>query len=80
MSEMQRVEIVERFNDSLKKAVSRCRQLSILHGNTNWNVIADSLDKHRTDGLQFARAKSRSDSEIEADIEKHKILNMPTKH
>lgn len=65
---MEAHEIRERFNESMKRAVCRCRELSIIMENTQFNKWADSLEGLRLHGISVAKAKSQSKIEIEKDM------------
>lgn len=74
MSEMELIETKERFNESMKRAVSRCRELSIAQKKHTWNQIADSLDGLRIKGMQMIDSKGLSKADIDRDIELHKKI------
>lgn len=74
MSEMEIIETKERFNESMKRAVSRCRELSIAQKKHIWNQIADSLDGLRVRGMAMIDSKGLSKIDIDRDIELHKKI------
>lgn len=57
-----------RFDENMKRAASRCRELSVVMKNTQFNKWADALDGLRLQGLSIANAKSQSKTEIEKDM------------
>lgn len=61
-------EIRERFDENMKRAVSRCRELSVAMKNTQFNKWADALDGLRMQGLSIAHAKTQSKTEMEKDM------------
>lgn len=68
MSEMELNEIKNRFDDHMKRAVSRAKELAVLLKQPLYNNWAISLDRMRVQGLYMADAKSRSNSDIETDM------------
>ncbi len=68
---MELAESKERFNESLLRAVSRCREIGVQSNNIIWATIANSLDELRQNGMLFANAKSVSKSQVEADIKSY---------
>lgn len=77
MSNMERAEVIERFDVSLKRAADRARALAKSERNTNWIKIAISIEGIREKGLVLANAKSLSKVQIFADIEHQKKLLNP---
>ncbi len=67
---MQRNESLERFDESLKRAVSRCKEIA-LQSHPLWENIAKSLDEIRIKGVNFANASGRTTSQINDDIKAH---------
>ena len=63
-----------RFDESMKRAISRCKELAIALQTPMWNDIADSLNGLRLKGVTMANAKGRSKFEIESDINSHKDI------
>lgn len=65
---MELSETRERFNESMKCAVSRCREIGSQSHNLMWAAVANSLETLRLKGLKMANSKSQSKSEVEADL------------
>lgn len=63
MSEMTEGESFERFDENMKKAVSRANELGIASGNEDWMAVAKNLELFRTTGAKLHRAKALSRSE-----------------
>lgn len=68
MSEMELNEIKSRFDESLKRAVSRAKELAIALKQPLYNNWATSLDRMRVQGIFLAESKSRTKLEVESDI------------
>lgn len=64
MSDMTLAETTERWNESLKAASSRCRELGAAQGKTEWLDIASHIDGLRNKGMTMIKAKSMSREEI----------------
>lgn len=69
MSDMTLQESIERFNEGLKKAASRARELAVAQKNNNWRTIADNLDgiRHKGRTLYQSHALSRQETLVIAD-------------
>lgn len=65
-------ESIERFDESMKRAASRAKELSVIYANPTWGAISKSLMDLGARGKELALAKSRSRSDIDRDIELHK--------
>lgn len=61
---MEEIEIFERFNEGLKKAASRCRELSKLQKNSDWAKTAFQIDKFLAHGTELYKAKALSRQEV----------------
>lgn len=72
MTEMAKSETIERYNESMKRAASRAKELAIAQNFPLWNAIAESLETMRLNGMTLANAKGRSKFQVERDIEDHK--------
>lgn len=74
MSEMTEAESFERFEEGLKKAASRARELGILFASDKWAEIAASFDLMRRNGAKFYHGAAISRQEalrmIDAEISK----------
>lgn len=57
---MERNESIERFEEGLKKAASRARELGKAQSNTNWEKVALGLDQMRSNGMAMYHAKAIS--------------------
>lgn len=68
MAEIERRESLGRFDDSMKRAVSRARELAIILKQPLYNKWADSLDRMRVQGVYLGDAKSRSHTDVESDL------------
>ncbi len=73
MSEMNIKESVEWFEEGLKKAASRARELGRMQNNKHWDSVAEQLDQLRFNGTYMARAYSRAMSVILEDVEKYRV-------
>lgn len=71
MSEMTEGESSERFNENMKKAVSRARELALVSGNTDWMAVADNLEMLRSTGMKLHHAKSLSRAEALRMLDEH---------
>ena len=71
---MELIETKERFNESMKRAASRCRELSVAQKKHLWNQIADSIDSLRVKGMTMINSKGLSKADIDSDIELHKKI------
>lgn len=60
---MEQFESFERFDESMKKAASRCRELGTMVKDKNWLNIAHQLDAlvHKGREIYGAKAISRQD-------------------
>lgn len=65
---MELAESRDRFDESMKRAVSRCREIGNMNHNLMWHGLANSLEKIRLRGVSMANAKGQSKSEIESDL------------
>lgn len=65
---MELEESRNRFDESMKRAVSRCREIGNQNQNLMWHGMANSLEKIRLKGVKMANSKGQSKSEIEADL------------
>lgn len=65
---MELNEIKTRFDESLKRAVSRARELAVKLKQPLYNNWATSLDRMRVQGMHLAESKSRSKMQVESDI------------
>lgn len=71
MSEMTPQESIERYNEGLKKAASRARELGKLQKNKYWDQIANSLDGIRDQGLKLFYGRPLTEQEVQQMIDKH---------
>lgn len=69
MSEMTLNESIERFEQGLRKASSRARQLSKIQGSKSWEQIAINLDQLRQKGrlMYSQKGLTRQETLILAD-------------
>lgn len=65
---MEANESIERFNESMKKSISRAKELGKLMKYKPWLDIATSLENRRLVGLDLARKKSLNKQEINENI------------
>lgn len=72
MSEMSIKESIEWFEEGLKKAASRARELGRMQKVKHWDVIAKELDTFRTNGVYMANSYSRAWSAILNDVEHYR--------
>jgi hypothetical protein len=70
MSDMERVESIERYREGLKKAADCCRQLGAAQKNRQWNQIAFNLEGILQKGTTIYRNKSISRSDALAMIDR----------
>ena len=68
MSDMTFGESWERFNESLKRAGSCCRELSVMQNYPVWLEISESLEGLRAKGSKMAREKQISKAELDRQI------------
>ena len=68
MSEMELNEIKSRFDESMKRAVSRANELATIMKQPLYNQWAKALDRMRVQGMYMSNAKSRSKMQIESDV------------
>lgn len=68
MSHMELNESLERYNESLKRAASRARELAVITKKPLFRNWAVSLDGLRKRGLEMANKTARSKTEIESDL------------
>jgi len=61
----------ERYNESLKRAVSCCKELAALKKFDTWKNIAVSLEGLRLKGATMMKAKSEGRGEIERQIKQY---------
>lgn len=57
---MEKIETIERFKESLKKAASHCRSLAKAQQNNSWLQVADQLEVMLARGEQIYRSKAIS--------------------
>lgn len=69
MSDMSSQETIERFVEGLKKAASRCRELSKIQKNKMWLNVASGFDNMRINGVKIYEAASLSRQEILATVD-----------
>lgn len=60
MRETTEKEAMMRFNEGLKKAISRAKMLARAQQNNHWLKIASGLDTIRVNGLKMANGKPLS--------------------
>lgn len=68
MTTMELAESSRRYNESLKRAVSRCKELARILNQPLFLQWAKSLDGIRIQGSQLANAKGRTKTQVESDI------------
>ncbi len=68
MSEMSEKETLERFDEGLKMAVSRAKELAQAQQNEGWVLVGIILERIRTDGLKLAKSKGITQQSAEAMI------------
>ncbi len=69
MSEIERHEAAQRFDESMKRAVSRAKELAILLNQPMYNKWATGLDRMRVQGIHLAGAKSRTKGQVTSDLD-----------
>jgi len=72
MSNMELNESLERFEESLKRAASRARELAKIQRNHMWLQIAKSYEGFLDKGGKLARSRSRGKDQINTDIDNYK--------
>jgi hypothetical protein len=77
MSDMTAHEAVERFDQGMKKAASRARELAAAQKNRHWNKLAFQLEKIRDEAMRFYAAKPLTEQEVTRIVER-RISEMPT--
>lgn len=77
MTEMSRKDSIARFNEHMKRAVSRVHELAAIGHNAQWRGIAVALDALRDKGLYLADAKSISRTQIESELAAHQKTLIP---
>ncbi len=70
---MERNESIERFEEGLKKASSRARELGKAQNNSNWEKIAIGLDQMRSNGMAMYHAKAISRATALALLDKKEL-------
>ena len=83
MSEMTTTEILERFNESLKLAASRSREMYTIYKNKLWLDIAKSLDGIRDNGCKMALGTPLTERQVNELLDAKKaadIMKQETKH
>ena len=68
MSELSTAESFERFNEGLKKASSRAKELGRVQKNANWDKISEMLDGIRAKGEVFYKSKSLAEHQVQQMI------------
>lgn len=68
---MNENESIERFNESMKKAASRARELAAVLNSQDWTSVAANLDKLRATGLKLHAAKALSRAETLRMLDEH---------
>lgn len=82
MSEMNTAQILEHYNDGLKLASSRAREMFTLTGNRLWIEIANSLDGIRENGGRMAVSRALTRHQVIDILDKKKAAAVAkeTKH
>lgn len=82
MSEMGLSETFERFNESMKRAVSRAKELGHAQKNNSWFQVATHLEKLRQNGDHMYRHQvlTRSQTLAMLDARTEKAIAAETKH
>lgn len=82
MSEMTTTEILERYNEGLKKASARAREMFSVTENKMWLDIAVSLDGIRVNGEKMARGKALTEKQVLdiLDAKKAEKIMKETRH
>lgn len=68
MSTMELKESSKRFDESMKRAVSRCHELATALKQPLFTQWANSLENIRLQGVHMANAKGRGKMDIEKDL------------
>lgn len=71
MSDMTLIESVERFDESLKRASSRAKELGRLHNDKSWNSLASAIDGLRKNGIDIYESKQMSRQDVLSFLDKH---------
>lgn len=69
MSTMELKESSSRYDESMRRAVARCKELAITLKQPLFNQWAKSLESIRLQGVHMANAKGRTKLQIDSDIE-----------
>lgn len=78
MSELSKAEVIERFDQGLREAASRCRELGKLQNKpVLWNQIATSLDTMRKNGELLIKQGQISQEDVLAGLSRY---HESTKH
>ena len=64
-------ESAERFDESMKKAAARARELGQVQNSEDWLNVATNLDKVRKLGLKLLAARSLTRQETLAMLDQH---------
>ncbi len=71
MSLMEAKESIERYNEAMKKAVSRAHELGVTLHYAPWLEIAKSLENLRITGMDLAASKSLSKGDLDSGIKEY---------
>ncbi len=72
MSDMAKVETIERFTEGLKCSISRAKELASATQNKMWLNVATQLQLLHANGMALAHKHSVTDSEREEQFSQYK--------
>lgn len=68
---MEQKESFERFDESMKKAASRCRELGAMIKDKNWHNIGKQLDALAHNGVKIYKSKAIGRQELLKTIDRY---------